>query len=244
MQTKMVDLGIYIVSCPDLDHHIQCYLQPLPAGQQFVNQIITTSAQRNPYAVSLEAKVPFIGGQTSNMQLSVWVGAALSRLRQIVKPSHVQAGEPRKALRVLPALIAYGRHLDLVAFEEQVDRNVGLLLAAPMLSPFNLYGAQVADTLVRFQVICGKLSLSSSYTLLGVFQMIRGIEILARRSGKITGWRGWLGIDWAPPTLIASSSSSSPPSSSSRTRCQGPKAYRSRGSEGQTNSCAKHNSRG
>ena len=159
MQTKMVDMGICIVPSDALQKRIHRHLSTLDASHQSTNQTMMPSLRRNPIAISFEAKTPYTGGQTSDDQSSIWVGAGITRLRQIVNTHN--KGAPRKELPLLPALSAHGHHLDLVAFEEQLDRNV----------------------------MYGKLSLGSSYTLLGVFQMINAAEILAEwADGEYTSW--------------------------------------------------------
>jgi hypothetical protein len=122
MQTKMVDFGICLNPSDDLRNRIRKHLAPLNAKYQSINQTRMASIRMTPIAISFETKIPFQGGQASDVQQAIWVGAAFARLRQIISSSH--PGVPRKKLPLLPALSAHGHHLDLVAFEEQGNRNV------------------------------------------------------------------------------------------------------------------------
>ncbi|KAI4159214.1 MAG: hypothetical protein LQ342_006734 [Letrouitia transgressa] len=138
---------------------------------QSVNQTMVASLRQKPIVINWESKRPYTGGESSDIQLSIWLGAQLARLREmldlVAETNDKGKGKVNKgkAIReknvLLPALSAHGHDVDLLVFEEQESENV-------------LYG---------------RLRLGSLSTVHGIFQILGGLEVLV--DWAHTDYRSW-----------------------------------------------------
>ena len=153
MSGKMVDLAIYMKPDSVALQHIRNSLNHGPQDSISVNQTDFRPLRTRPIILNIETKLPFTGGETAGVQLATWVGAGLSRLRQMLPPD-----EP---IPTLPMLSWHGHDLTFMGIQDQGEESV----------------------------IYGKLPLGSSHTVLGVFQILKAIEILAEwGNGDYKDW--------------------------------------------------------
>ena len=150
---KMVDFAIYIKPDKEMKNSIRYTLRGNLKESQSVNQTMHGPLRMCPIAISVETKLPFSGGDTADIQSATWMGAGLARIRQMLPESD--------DIPTMPALLAHGHQLHLVAFQEQVDSNV----------------------------MYGRLPLGSSDTLLGTFQMAKALDVLVDWAN--TDYRAW-----------------------------------------------------
>lgn len=118
MQTKKVDFAVFLEPSTVLAGKIHKTLKPLVAQHQSINQTMMSSLRTRPIAFSMETKPPFCGDETSDVQLSIWVGAGIERLRWMMRK------EKSGRMPVFPALSMHGHDLYLVVYEAQETQNV------------------------------------------------------------------------------------------------------------------------
>jgi len=173
MQSKMVDLAILLRLDPFAQTRLRNILQCSPKDSQSVNQTMQNPLREEPIAINIETKVPFSGEATADLQLAIWSGAGLLRIRGLLEMlEHAQEQIP-----TLPMLSLHGHDLHLSAIQERTDLNVRL--ASPLLYVYLL-------KLTFVQRVYGKLRIGSTDSILGIFQVIAGFEVL---------------IDWANTDL-------------------------------------------
>ena len=117
MQSKKVDFAIILEPSDVLAGKIHNVLKPLPMQLRSINQSDMSSIIKRPIAFSMVAKPPFCGDEDADIQLSIWVGAGIKRLRWMMK-------ETSRGTPVFPALSMNGHDLFLVVFEDQGTKNV------------------------------------------------------------------------------------------------------------------------
>lgn len=130
----MVDFCIFLNPSPPLRTAIHQHLSLYTAVAQSVNQTMVASLRQKPIVINWESKRPYTGGESSDIQLSIWLGAQLARLREmldlVAETNDKGKGKVNKgkAIReknvLLPALSAHGHDVDLLVFEEQESENV------------------------------------------------------------------------------------------------------------------------
>ncbi len=130
MQSKMVDYAIYLRSGP-LMERIRRVLQELPKSSQSINQTMHGPLREQPIGINFETKPPFTGGDTADVQIAIWSGAGLLRLRQLLQQN--RRGEER--VPTMPALSFHGHDLNLSGIQEREDHNV-YPLNSPVLDTF------------------------------------------------------------------------------------------------------------
>lgn len=121
MQSKLVDLAVYLKPTPHMQERILRALTNLDKNSQSINQTSSASLRLNPISLSIETKIPFTGGDVADVQLAVWAGAGLLRLAQLLK-QHGKAGDE---VPTLPVLTFYGHDLFLSAIKGDDHSNVG-----------------------------------------------------------------------------------------------------------------------
>jgi hypothetical protein len=87
--------------------------------------------REQPIGINFETKPPFTGGDTADVQLAIWSGAGLLRLRQLLQ----QNGREEETIPTMPALSFHGHVLNLSGIQERDDHNV-YLLNPPVLDTF------------------------------------------------------------------------------------------------------------
>ncbi|KAL8747818.1 MAG: hypothetical protein Q9190_000362 [Brigantiaea leucoxantha] len=171
MQSKMADFCVFLNPSPPLHTMIHKHLSLYTAAAQSVNQTMVASIRQKPIAINWESKRPYTGGETSDVQLSIWLGAQLARIREMLDlvtdkgdkdKGKTNKGKINRDKNVLlPALSAHGNDVDLLVFEEQESQNV-------------LYG---------------RLRLGSFSTVYGIYQILGGLEVLI--DWAHTDYRSW-----------------------------------------------------
>ena len=120
MQSKLVDLAVYLRPTAHMQERILRALTNLDKNSQSINQTSSASLRFNPISLSIETKIPFTGGDVADVQLAVWAGAGLLRLAQLLK----QHGKGGDEVPTLPVLTFYGHDLFLTAIKEDDHSNV------------------------------------------------------------------------------------------------------------------------
>lgn len=129
MQSKLVDLAVYLKPTAQMQERILRTLANLDKTSQSINQTSSASLRLNPISLSIETKLPFTGGEVANVQLAIWAGAGLSRLARLLK----QQGKDGNETPTLPVLTFYGHDLFLSAIKRENLSNVGALRASSHL---------------------------------------------------------------------------------------------------------------
>ena len=120
MQSKLVDLAVYLRPTAHMQERILRALTNLDKNSQSINQTSSASLRLNPISLSIETKIPFTGGDVADVQLAVWAGAGLLRLAQLLK-QHSKGGDE---VPTLPVLTFYGHDLFLSAIKGDDHSNV------------------------------------------------------------------------------------------------------------------------
>lgn len=123
MQNKMVDYAVYLHPSESMERKIQNTLRGQLPGAQSVNQTMTSSLRQRPIAINMETKVPFSGGETADVQLAIWMGAGITRLRQLLSGN----GNQGEDVPAMPVLSMHGHDLHLSVFKAFQHQNVSLI---------------------------------------------------------------------------------------------------------------------
>lgn len=109
MQGKMVDFVIMLEPDETLHTDVICVLkQAYPIkSKRTINHIGTSSLRVKPIAVSIETKRASINEDTAHLQLSVWVSAHFTKLRQLMS---LASPQPSRCfnLSILPLIVVQG----------------------------------------------------------------------------------------------------------------------------------------
>ena len=71
MQSKLVDLAVYLKPTAHTQERILRALTNLDKNSQSINQTSSASLRLNPICLSIETKIPFTGGDIADVQLAV-----------------------------------------------------------------------------------------------------------------------------------------------------------------------------
>jgi len=138
---------LLIPSDPTKDKIVEL-LKPRPREEQSINQTLTV--KQRPIAISIKTELPFCGDESTDIKLSIWVGAGIEKLKGMLDGKADNACASRSKIPAMPALSMHGHDLYMVVLETQETRNV----------------------------MYGKMRLGGTDTILGVFQIIAAIDIL------------------------------------------------------------------
>ena len=75
-----------------------------------------------PIAINIEVKPPYSGAE-ADVQLAIWTGAGIARLRQIL---NYRPGGQHKEIPILPVLAIRGHDFYMHVMQEKADCNVSL----------------------------------------------------------------------------------------------------------------------
>jgi len=119
MQTKLVDFAVYLRSEASEEERILQVIAKFPSDAQSINQTQYAPLRQRPIAISIETKPPFTGGETADVQLSIWAGAGLMKLTQLLELQGKDSEIP-----ALPVLTFHGHDLYLSVIKGEGRNNV------------------------------------------------------------------------------------------------------------------------
>lgn len=130
MQDKMVDFAISLLPVDgNIQKRIRHTLSIEGLETESLNQTHHQQIRDYPIAINMETKIPFSGGEKSDIQLATWIGAGFRRLQRLLDSNP----QPTADIPVMPALSMHGHDMYLSFFKMGVDENVGPILKVFLL---------------------------------------------------------------------------------------------------------------
>jgi hypothetical protein len=147
-------------------------------GKPSINATATEHVRFEPIAVSFETKRAAIDEDDAHVQLGMWAAAHFARLRQLVCARNGGASVEEVRLPILPLVIIQGHDWKMMVAEAVRDQNGGGKGAEAEVGGYNKV------------VILRDLRLGSTDTVLGIYQLVQAVRVLAEWAGG--DYRRWL----------------------------------------------------
>ena len=119
MASKMVDYAVIIKPDNDLEKRITRTLASFKADEHNINQTDYSPVRFAPFIFSVEAKVPFSGGQTSDIQHMAWYDAGGTKIQQLLEKN----GKKNVKIPTIPVLSAHGHDFHLSGWYMKQDET-------------------------------------------------------------------------------------------------------------------------
>ena len=127
MQGKMVDYAVCLVPPQRIEERINTTIAKFPKDAQSVNQTLYEPLRHKPIAFNIETKKPFTGGQDADVQLSVWAGAGLLKMGQLMDKQN----RHRVEIPTTPVLTLHGYDLYMSVLKREDTCNVRSPCSSP-----------------------------------------------------------------------------------------------------------------
>ena len=119
MDGKIVDYALVIKPNKALEKRIKNTLKDLPKISQSVNQTNHPPVRWTPIILNIETKLPWTGGETADIQHSVWGGAGITKLDQMLATNR----SSKQQIPTIPVVTFYGHCLMLSALRKGDEEN-------------------------------------------------------------------------------------------------------------------------
>lgn len=178
MAGKMVDFAVVLKPDDQVMGRIRRLLGPFKAEERYLNQTTDYDAVREcPIFLNVETKTPNNGGQDADIQLSTWAGAGFAKLEQLLD------GPEASKAKVKGKKQGKNQAKDDKTIHPPIPTMPLLSIHGPCVRVSALQRTSAGNVHLE------DIELGNVKTILGIFKILRGLDILV--SWGHNEYRAW-----------------------------------------------------